>query len=489
MFYRLTFFFRNTLLETAPTSHTDGVMTSDYNPWLVLLSIAIAIVASYTALDLTKRVTTTHKRTPTGWLIGGAMAMGIGIWSMHFVAMLAFCVPVDITYDLPLVVLSMLNAVIASGAALLLLSRSTLNRLQLEAKAQESEQKLRQVIDLVPHLIFAKNKDGQYILANKARAEAYGTSVEELLTRKDEDFAPSAQEAHQYREADLQVINSGQPKHIPEETLTDAQGNVRIFQTTKIPFFVAGSEVPAVLGVSIDITERKQTEQELREGEAAIRTLYKVASARKLNFDQRLQGLLTMGRRQFGLDIGHIGRVQGGSYEVIAAQLPPQSAVKINPGDVFDLEQLFCWKTFSSKEPICFESGRDSEWCNHPAYKKFKIEAYIGARVMVGRQAYGIISFSSLNRRCSAFKASDRQILKLMAQWVGNEIERQQSKTALEQQFSRALLLKQITQEIRQSLNSQEIFQTTANQIGKAFRVNRCVIRTYLAESERSEER
>jgi signal transduction histidine kinase len=46
------------------------------------------------------------------------------------------------------------------------------------------------------------------------------------------------------------------------------------------------------------------------------------------------------------------------------------------------------------------------------------------------------------------------------------------------------LLLKQITQKIRQSLNSQEIFQTTANQIGKAFRVNRCVIRTYLAESE-----
>jgi GAF domain-containing protein len=103
---------------------------------------------------------------------------------------------------------------------------------------------------------------------------------------------------------------------------------------------------------------------------------------------------------------------------------------------------------------------------------------------MVGEQVYGVISFSSLNRRTSVFKESDRQLLKLMAQWIGNEIERQQSKTALEQQFQRTLLLKQITQKIRQSLNSQEIFQTTANQIGKAFRVNRCVIRTYLAESE-----
>lgn len=192
--------------------------------------------------------------------------------------------------------------------------RDITNNKWAETQLQESERKLRQVIDLVPHLIFAKNKNGQFILANKALADAYGTSVEKLLTHKDEDFAQSPEEAQQFRAADLQVIQSGQPKHIPEEFLTDAQGHIRIIQTTKIPFFVAGSQEVAVLGVSIDITERKQAE------------------------------------------------------------------------------------------------------------------------------------------------------------------------LALQQQFQRALLLKKITQKIRQSLDSQEIFQTTATQISQAFGVNRCILRTYIAQ-------
>src|SRR5919202_692856 len=136
---------------------------------------------------------------------------------------------------------------------------------QAELALQESERKLRQVIDLVPHLIFAKDKNGQYILANKAMAEAFGISVEELLTHKDEDFARSRKEARQFRATDLEVIESGQSKHIAEEPLTDAQGHVRIYQTTKIPSFVTGSEEPAVLGVAIDITERKQAELALEQ--------------------------------------------------------------------------------------------------------------------------------------------------------------------------------------------------------------------------------
>ncbi|HEY9673169.1 MAG TPA: PAS domain S-box protein [Waterburya sp.] len=360
--------------------------------------------------------------------------------------------------------------------------RDITERKQGEIALQESEKKLRQVIDLVPHYIYAKNKDGQFILANKAIAEIYGTTVEKLINHKDEDFARSQEEAHQFRQEDLRVITSGQPQHIPEHRITDAQGNIHIVQTTKIPFFVAGSDIPAVLGVSIDITQRKQAEQELREGEAAIHALCKVTSAPKLNFNQRLQGLLAMGRRQFGLEIGLLGRVVGNRYEVIAAQGSSQSSFAINPGEVFDLEQLFCRDAFTSKEPICFEATRDSQWCKHPAYKKFRIEAYIGTRVTVGGQPYGVLSFSSLNQRTLGFKASNHQILKLMAQWIGNEIERQQSKTALEQQFHSAVLLKQITQEIRRSLDTQQIFQTTATQIGQAFRVNRCVIRTYVAE-------
>jgi PAS domain S-box-containing protein len=109
----------------------DVAMSSTYDPRLVALSIMIAILASYTALDLAGRVTVTQARARFVWLIGGAIVMGIGIWSMHFVAMLAFSLPIAMSYDILTVLLSMLPAIVASGGALFLASRKIMNRQRL----------------------------------------------------------------------------------------------------------------------------------------------------------------------------------------------------------------------------------------------------------------------------------------------------------------------------------------------------------------------
>ncbi|HYN03202.1 MAG TPA: PAS domain S-box protein [Vicinamibacteria bacterium] len=129
---------------------------------------------------------------------------------------------------------------------------------------RESEARLRQVIDLVPHFIFAKDEEGRFLLANRAVAEAYGTTVDGLMGRTDADFARSEEEARHFREDDLEVIRSGQPRVVLEEPITDARGRVRHLQTTKIPFTFSGTGRPAVLGVSIDISERKAAEETLR---------------------------------------------------------------------------------------------------------------------------------------------------------------------------------------------------------------------------------
>ena len=138
-------------------------------------------------------------------------------------------------------------------------------RRQAEAALAASEARLRQVIDLVPALIFAKDDEGRFFLANRAMAIAFGTTVDKLIGASDADFSPSPEEVLHFRENDLEVIRSGQPKFIPEETLIDAAGNLRILQTIKIPFTAAESGRPAVLGVATDITHLKRTEEALRE--------------------------------------------------------------------------------------------------------------------------------------------------------------------------------------------------------------------------------
>ncbi|MEN8180779.1 MAG: EAL domain-containing protein [Pseudomonadota bacterium] len=93
-------------------------MTSSYNEWLVALSVVIAFIASFTTLSLADRIHNTTGKTSNIWLVGGAFSMGIGIWSMHFIGMLAFHLPIPIAYDPALTIISVLPAILTSGIAL-----------------------------------------------------------------------------------------------------------------------------------------------------------------------------------------------------------------------------------------------------------------------------------------------------------------------------------------------------------------------------------
>ncbi len=97
-----------------------------YDYGLVALSIVIAMLASYSALDLAGRVTAACGTVRLIWLSGGAIAMGIGIWSMHYIGMLAFRLPIPVRYDVPTVMLSVLAAILAAGVALYVTSRRTM---------------------------------------------------------------------------------------------------------------------------------------------------------------------------------------------------------------------------------------------------------------------------------------------------------------------------------------------------------------------------
>src|SRR5687767_12595761 len=111
------------------------VYESSYNPLLVAASLFVAILASYTALDMAGRITTAQGVAARLWLAGGASAMGVGIWSMHFIGMLAFSLPIPLGYDPAITFLSLLIAVASSVFALWLVCQERLpwSRLTLGA--------------------------------------------------------------------------------------------------------------------------------------------------------------------------------------------------------------------------------------------------------------------------------------------------------------------------------------------------------------------
>jgi diguanylate cyclase (GGDEF)-like protein len=102
------------------------MLIGTYSSALVAVSLCVAILASYTALDLVGRIATAQGRAVYLWMSGGALAMGIGVWSMHFIGMLAFELPIQLGYDLGLTAASLLIAVLSSGFALWLVSQPLL---------------------------------------------------------------------------------------------------------------------------------------------------------------------------------------------------------------------------------------------------------------------------------------------------------------------------------------------------------------------------
>ena len=108
-------------------------LIGSYNYALVALSVLIAMFASYAALDLAGRVTVASGWTRAVWLLGGAGAMGTGIWSMHYIGMLAFVLPIPVAYHWPTVLLSLFAAILASLVALYVVSRQKMGGAQAVA--------------------------------------------------------------------------------------------------------------------------------------------------------------------------------------------------------------------------------------------------------------------------------------------------------------------------------------------------------------------
>jgi two-component system cell cycle sensor histidine kinase/response regulator CckA len=136
----------------------------------------------------------------------------------------------------------------------------------LQAATTHYQRFLRQVIDTNPHAVFVKDREGRYVLANAATAELYGTTVETLIGKRDVDFNAKPEEIERLLRDDREVMTTQRAVFIPEETVTSPKtGEIRWFQTVKVPLLSPDGKHHQVLGVATEITQRKQLEEQFRQ--------------------------------------------------------------------------------------------------------------------------------------------------------------------------------------------------------------------------------
>jgi PAS domain S-box-containing protein len=337
-----------------------------------------------------------------------------------------------------------------------------LGRSQVER--QETEQRYRLMAENSTDLIARQNPDGQFLYASPACEVLLGYTPEELIECYARDLVhPLDRDTFDYSTAEVLSTTTSLTLSY---RIRHKDGHYIWFETTSRAFGDRNSQdnsqdrsrnakdqlIREIVSVSRDITERKLAEEDLRESEASIRAIYKVTSSRQLNFQQRLQGLLELGRQRFGMEIGILSRIQDEDFEILEVQcpqIPPGLVVNrpLRPGQHLPLAETYCFRTMEANDPLYFEFLLMYGTNVPPKYGPFRIQAYIGTPVIVAGEVYGTLSFSSQTPLHEPFKPVDREILKLMAQWIGGEIERQDTAADLARTRDRALAATQAKSE------------------------------------------
>ncbi len=342
---------------------------------------------------------------------------------------------------------------------------------QLELNNRDYDREQFQVFDsLKATVIFQMDRAGVWTFLNRAWTEITGFSVSESLQTNFLDWVHPSQipqcanllesllsgKSEFYRRELRFKYKSESGKN--ELGINSNSGfiSVEIFAQVRLN---SQGEIAGILGTLHDVCNRVEGVEELRESERAIRSLYEVMVGSEGSFDERTARFLAMGCSQFGMDIGLLGRVLGDRYEVMAAYVPSDFPFGFAKGDGFALSRTFEREVLRSIEPISIESAGTTQWRHHPAYAVRRLEAFVGTRVMVQGRVFGTLSFTSRTAK-SALKPLNFEILKLMGNYIGTEIAREERERTLQRQYQRVLLLKQITQKVRSTLDTQEIFQT-----------------------------
>ncbi len=321
------------------------------------------------------------------------------------------------------------------------LEREIAERKRVESTLRQKKVEQEVLLHLIPALVYYKDRNHKYISVNRAYADTIHKSVEEVAGKTDYDLWPPAI-AEFYAAGDEEVMASGQSRANVEEPITRADGTPGWVASSQVPYCNPKGEVIGMVGISIDITARKQAEVALRESQRKLSTLI-----------NSLPGIVFSCINNWDWSMQYLSEgclnLTGYKSEELLGEGAYSSIVHAE-----DLQKVFqaIETAIALAQPYVIE---------YRLYSKSGQEKWLWEK--------GNIVFDELGK-----------VLGIEG-FITDITERKQAETALQQQVQRTLLLKQITQEVRQSLNSEQIFQTTVTQIGRAFRVNRCTIHTYVA--------
>jgi|TARA_R100000388_G_scaffold95031_2_gene86007 PAS domain S-box-containing protein len=171
--------------------------------------------------------------------------------------------------------------------------------------------------------------------------------------------------------------------------------------------------------------------ENIEEAEIRQRLLYQIVSQTDTNLDIQLDNALKLSTQLLGMEIGIISKVVDQTY-IIQHHYAKHNGLE--NGQKFKLGHTFCAITLESNRAIAIDYMKESPWSRHPCYEFFELESYIGIPIIVDDDIYGTLNFSSSKPKKDGFIAADRNLIKLLSQWISGIIKRKQVEKQLQDQ-------------------------------------------------------
>ncbi len=273
------------------------------------------------------------------------------------------------------------------------------------------------------HAILPSGEPGRFIQANPVACQRLGYTEAELLALAPKDIDAGGQDAQ--RLAAVEKLLSG--GHALFEMAHIAKDGRRIpVEISARRLELQGKTM--VVSVARDITERKRAEAALQRQLDSLRALDEIGASHFETIEEELGNALLIGAKLYGLELGIVSHVVGGSYTVLAQISPPQT---LENGQAFSLGSTYCALTLAQDGVLAIPHMAASPHHGHPCYEAFKLEAYIGCPLRVSGEVFGTVNFSSSRPYSRAFDDGDREFIQLLSRWVGTTIERYRSRQRL----------------------------------------------------------
>lgn len=190
-------------------------------------------------------------------------------------------------------------------------------------------------------------------------------------------------------------------------------------------------EVDRMMETLRDRTRAKMT---LQEREQFHRKLYEINASDQLDFDQKVERLLELGRERFNFDIGLLTQKEGEKLRIIKASGAPEDVIKEGVTTVEPSPAQYCNKTMTLDEPLAVTDAKVAGWENDELYQEYGLECYLGVKVTDETGTYGTLCFAEESPRERPFTAAECSFLESMGHWVNYELEREERKRYLREQ-------------------------------------------------------